>query len=67
MYAHSNVVILNQSVFKMKVKRSIILFNKSTQQSTEKQIQSIQGTQIVNTQDLTDHIASYKAEQSPLK
>ena len=68
MYAHSNVVILNQSVFQNESK-AVASFYSTNQLSKvqKKQIQSIQGTQIVNTQDLTDHIASYKAEQSPLK
>lgn len=68
MYSHSNVVLMNQKSFQ--TQHSGVATFYSLNHLTLKQkheINSIKGVQHVQTQELTSHIASYKAEQSPLK
>lgn len=68
MYAHSNIILMDQSLFDNKTNHiaSFYALNHLTHNQVKK-IKAIQGVQQVQEQDLTDHIASYKAEQSPLK
>ena len=66
MYAHSNVVMMDQS--KINQEHNVATFYAVNQQSkTEKaQLGKIDGIQTTSTKMLTDNIASYHAEQSPL-
>ena len=67
MYSHSNVILMNQNVFQNK-NNGVSFYSLSHLSSKQKhEINSIKGVQHVKAQELTNHIASYKAEQSPLK
>lgn len=68
MYSHSNVILMNQNVFQNKNNGVASFYSLSHLSSKQKhEINSIKGVQHVKAQELTNHIASYKAEQSPLK
>lgn len=68
MYAHSSIVLMNQKGFQ-DINRQYALFYpvNTLSQQEEKQINDIPGIKVTSTGELKANIASYQAEQAPLK
>lgn len=68
MYAHSSIVLMDQKGFQ-DINRQYALFYpvNTLSQQEEKQINDIPGIKVTSTDELKANIASYQAEQAPLK
>ncbi|UDI77621.1 ABC transporter permease [Staphylococcus taiwanensis] len=67
MYAHSSMVLMNKTGFNTLNKQSASFYPVTHLNKTNTHhINAIDGVKVVNQQVLTDNIASYKAEQTPL-